>query len=334
MLIPVGQWLYWVVLVFQLPPVTLGEHSPEQSQTTAGSEKALPKPQTAKGRSFAEFQHNSGQTYLVPQHGRLLTGCFVIFNIRTGDCLSLSDFWFLQISDLAVVAKPRFILSYSQGHGHLHAIGWISAGREMCFHLSYLLLTTFASAEWVCLLSSHLHKHFSDMQILTVVSVFWLCISSTEGNEKAHFWFPVKTPLEILLTSDLTQHSISFKLPSVQTQEPVGISNAGQDKQPNFLCVTHIPPLPPSGDFSPVHSATHLRRRVSGWMLKQIMQEALFSLKELLYKILQHMILWWVDLAQLPAIQPDALLLHPQIGQEGENKMKNLMSQDKDQGIA
>lgn len=42
---------------------------------------------------------------------------------------------------------------------------------------------------------------------------------------------------EILLTSDPTQHNKSFELASLRTQEPVGISNVGQDTLSHFLCI-------------------------------------------------------------------------------------------------
>lgn len=77
------------------------------------------------------------------------------------------------------------------------------------------------------------------IQIVTAM----LCISSTEellGNIKAHFWLTVKTMQnleEILLTSDPTQHSSSFELASLWTEEPVGTSNVGQDTLSHFLCI-------------------------------------------------------------------------------------------------
>lgn len=87
--------------------------------------------------------------------------------------------------------------------------------------------------------------------------------------------------------------------------------------------------LPPSGDFTPVCSATHLRRRVMCWMLKHITQEGFLPEKEPLYKILQHVIVWRVDRDQLPASHQ----LHPSLpttGRGGENKMKKLRGQEKD----
>lgn len=48
----------------------------------------------------------------------------------------------------------------------------------------------------------------------------------------------MKNPVEILLTSDLTQHSSSFELASLRTQELVGISNVGQDTLSHFLYVS------------------------------------------------------------------------------------------------
>lgn len=68
-----------------------------------------------------------------------------------------------------------------------------------------------------------------------------LLISNTEElleNMKAHFSFTMKNPVEILLTSDVTQHSSSLELASLQTQKPVGISNAGQDTLFHFPCVS------------------------------------------------------------------------------------------------
>lgn len=65
------------------------------------------------------------------------------------------------------------------------------------------------------------------------------------------------------------------------------------------------------------------------WMLKHITQEGLPPEKEPLYRILQHMILWWVDLDQLPASHQLHPLL-PTMGWGGENKMKKLMSQEKE----
>lgn len=65
------------------------------------------------------------------------------------------------------------------------------------------------------------------------------------------------------------------------------------------------------------------------WMLKHIMQEVFLPEKEPLYKILQHVILWWVDLDQLPASH-QLLPSLPSTGWGGENKMKKLMGQEKD----
>lgn len=164
------------------------------------------------------------------------------------------------------------------------------------------------------------------IQIVTAM----LCISSTEelrGNIKTHFWLTVKTMQnleEILLTSDPTQHSSSFELASLWTQEPAGSSNVGQDTLSRFLCIpphTHPHPcsLPPSGDFTPMCSAIRLRRRVVCWMLKDIRQERFLPEKEPLYKILQHMILWWVNLHQPSA--PTSCTPHcPQW--DGEEKIK------------
>lgn len=61
-------------------------------------------------------------------------------------------------------------------------------------------------------------------------------------------------------------------------------------------------------------------------MLNHITQEGFLPEKEPLYKILQHMILWWVDLDQLPASHQ----LHPSLsstGWGGKNKMKTPMRQ-------
>lgn len=64
-------------------------------------------------------------------------------------------------------------------------------------------------------------------------------------------------------------------------------------------------------------------------MLKDIRQERFLPEKEPLYKILQHMILWWVNLHQPSA--PTSCTPHcPQWDGGGENKMKRLMGQEKD----
>lgn len=82
--------------------------------------------------------------------------------------------------------------------------------------------------------SQKLQQH---IQIVIVT----LCISNTDKlleNVKARFWFTMKNPVEILLTSDLTQHSSSFELASLWTQELVGTSNVGQDTLSHFLYVS------------------------------------------------------------------------------------------------
>lgn len=125
------------------------------------------------------------------------------------------------------------------------------------------------------------------IQIVTVM----LCISSTEellGNIKAHFWLTVKTMknlVEILLTSDLTQHSSSFELASLWTQEPVGTSNVGQDTQSHFLCISSALILTLVLSHLQKVSLQYavkkgLRRRVMCWMLKYITQEGFLPEKE------------------------------------------------------
>lgn len=64
-------------------------------------------------------------------------------------------------------------------------------------------------------------------------------------------------------------------------------------------------------------------------MLKDIRQERFLPEKEPLYKILQHMILWWINLDQLSTSHQ----LHPSLpsmGWGGENKTKRVMGQEKD----
>lgn len=254
-------WTMSMLGSFTCKTVILGEHSPDQSQTTGTSEKVSSKPHWKQWKFWAVSaqQQQNNNNYLVPHHIGLLTSCLVILNIRTGDCLSLSDFWFFQISDLAVVAKPRFILSHRQGHGHLHAIRWVSVGTEGWFHLSRTLFTTLVSVTVSFFVkisfSQTLERH---IQIVTAM----LCIPSTEellGNINAHFWLTVKTMKnleEILLTSDPPQHSRSFKLASLWTQEPVGTSNVGQDSLSHFLCIpSHLssPLFPPT--FRRFHSS-------------------------------------------------------------------------------
>lgn len=64
-------------------------------------------------------------------------------------------------------------------------------------------------------------------------------------------------------------------------------------------------------------------------MLNHTTQERFLPEKEPLHKILQHIILWWVDLDQLPAShQLDPSL--PSMGWGEENRMKKLMGQEED----
>lgn len=135
-------------------------------------------------------------------------------------------------------------------------------------------------------------------------------ISNTEElleNVKAHFWFTMKNPVEILLWSNPAQQLFRACM-STNTGTCWHLKRWPGYTVPFPLCATHTPPpLPPSGHFTPVCSAIHFRRRVTCWMLKHIMQEEFLPLKDLLYKILQHAILWWVDLDWLPAAHPAAL---------------------------
>lgn len=65
--------------------------------------------------------------YLIPGHLRLLVRGEVILDVGAVDHLAFSDLGFLQVAYFTVEAQALVVLLHCQGHGHLHAVGGVSA---------------------------------------------------------------------------------------------------------------------------------------------------------------------------------------------------------------